>query len=242
LDFYVGEWKRLSYQGDVVRTVARLPMESAWTVLLRLAPTTLANNQTSNELISALGAMLNADRLPVFCEFLRQESVASWQPDSRASDGIVQRIVSALSRDVAQWQWFLMECKSINSVASSALGMMVFSRIAGAADLCIELAVSALASGHVSNPHSMIYHTFLELFANRTPLEVPGHFQIVSNSANALRREIYRRACLSDPSAPVCRHLLAAVEKMRMDYGRPVDELRHPDPDSGSSWTDVLCH
>src|ERR1019366_9951499 len=102
------------------------------------------------------------------------------------------------------------------------------------------LAVSALDSGLLARPNSPISQIFLDLFVSKMSVDRPGHYQIVSTAANALRLEIFRRASQSDPPASTCRQLLAAVEKLRIEYGRPLDEVRHPDPGSGTSWTEVL--
>ena len=240
LESYIEDWMRVSYVGEVVRTLAHLPIDSAWDILWSLAQKALANRQPAGELMEALGAALNTDRLSKFCQLLRQDGLNSWHPRPHTFDGAVQQVVDALGEDIGRLQWFQTECIEINSAASWMLGLKVFASIAGAEDLCMKLALSALDSGHLSNANSPMYHTFLELFTSNMPADRPGRYQLASAAVNALRAEIYGKAAKSGPLAAICRHLLAAIERIRIEYGRPMDEYRHPHPLAGVPWTDVL--
>jgi len=143
--------------------------------------------------------------------------------------------------DPEQRQWLLESCLAINSVAALVLGLRVYSAIVGAEDSCVRLAVSALDAGHLVDRNSPIYKLILELFGTKEPIDRWDHYQIVSKPSNALRLEIYRRASQLDAPARICRQLLAALEGLRIEYGRPLDEARHPDPRTGTAWTDVLA-
>ena len=57
---------------------------------------------------------------------------------------------------------------------------------------------------------------------------------------NELRRPLYAQAEDADAVAMTSRSLLARIEGTRWDFGRPLDEPRHPDIDDSHLWTRVF--
>ncbi len=64
--------------------------------------------------------------------------------------------------------------------------------------------------------------------------------EVIPKASNELRAQLYARARGAGPIADGCRRLLASLECERRESVRPDDEPRHPSPEVGVAWTDVL--
>lgn len=240
LSHYVAEWQRFSYAGDVARGLGKMPLDSAWDALFALARETLKGGP-SEEILSTLASQLTVERLPQFFGLLKQGALTHWHPRSLSQGDIAKRIASLVRQDRDQLRGFLAMCLEIGSVGSDALGLAVFSSIAVGEESCIELALSAIDAGRLAERNSPTYHIIVELLTSKTSLARRDQYQISPAACNTLRLEIFKRASTTAANAPECRRLLAAVEGLRIEYGRPLDERRHPQPQTGTAWTDVFA-
>jgi hypothetical protein len=82
-----------------------------------------------------------------------------------------------------------------------------------------------------------ILRSIENVFLERRPYGAEGNvFTLAPRGSNALRRRLFEMA-LADPAR---RHsafaLLGQIEAWRLEYGRPMDEPRHPAIESGASW------
>lgn len=81
-----------------------------------------------------------------------------------------------------------------------------------------------------------------EIFELREPVEGSTNVQNVSSKAcNYLRVQLFERVLARTPASHVAAELLLAVEQLRFRYGRPADEPRHPNLNSGRPWPQVLA-
>jgi len=73
------------------------------------------------------------------------------------------------------------------------------------------------------------------VFLGRRPYE-GGYYTIEPITANEIRRCLFEMALGDESRKRSAWHLLGQIEVWRLEYGRPNNEPRHPDFDSGKPW------
>jgi hypothetical protein len=193
------------------------------------------------EILSTLASQLTIERLTQFFGLLREGALMHWRPRSLTQGDIAKKIASLIRQDRDQLRALLAMCLEIGSVGSDALGLAVFSSIAVGEESCIELALSAINAGRLAERNAPAYQIIVELLTSKTALARRDQYQISPAACDMLRLGLFKRASTAAAIAPECRRPLAAVEGLRIEYGRPLDERRHPQPQTGAAWTDVFA-
>lgn len=79
-----------------------------------------------------------------------------------------------------------------------------------------------------------------EIFLSREPSEhYSGAYSLRPAAANPLRARLFELASHSTGRTQAAYSLLGQIEEWRLEYGRPIDEPRHPDFESGLPWPPV---
>ena len=195
------------------------------------------------EILSTLASQLTIERLPQFFGLLREGALMHWRPRSLTQGDIAKKIASLIRQDRDQLRALLAMCLEIGSVGSDALGLAVFSSIAVGEESCIEkLPLSAINAGRLAERNAPAYQIIVELLTSKTALARRDQYtRFHPLRAIWLRLGLFKRASTAAAIAPECRRPLAAVEGLRIEYGRPLDERRHPQPQTGAAWTDVFA-
>jgi hypothetical protein len=74
-------------------------------------------------------------------------------------------------------------------------------------------------------------------FVERRPYgQSSNAFTQHARASNELRGRLFRMALEDEKRQKSAFKLLGQIEEWRLEYGRPTDEPRHPDFESGQSW------
>jgi hypothetical protein len=78
-------------------------------------------------------------------------------------------------------------------------------------------------------------------FLERRPYGTEGHVYIIApHGSNALRRRLFEMTQTDPTRKRVAFALLGQIEAWRLEYGRPIDEPRHPAIESNTPWPLLL--
>jgi hypothetical protein len=131
-------------------------------------------------------------------------------------------------------------CIAAASFAADALGLTALAGEESDSSAFLELATAALEANRLAAPNSPTWHVLYDLFTGGSAIQREDKRYHTPTAHHKLRQAIYDCAAGDGDSANACRRLLAAIERTRIEIGRPSDEIRHPRPTVQQPWTNVL--
>ena len=241
LSHYLVLWRKFSYLSEVIRNLGAMRSEAAWPSLLEMARELAAKGQPPEEISFALVSALTPGHLTEFFALVADRTLLSWCGNAWTMKRIAPSVAAVIGEDPRYIEAFLEACRCAKSPAADALAGEVLSHAKGSEARCQRFLLDAIDAERVADSNVPAYGMLLAMFKLNVPMSGEGQYEIYPNASNELRAQLYARAKGAGPAAATCRRLLASVECQRREEGRPIDELRHPDPNDGLAWTDALA-
>lgn len=128
--------------------------------------------------------------------------------------------------------------KNASPLADALLGKVLY-MVEGGVEKRLEIGLEAIDAGRANNAGMPAYRMLMDMFTLKVPMG-ENQFEVHPKACNLLRQKLYGRAKAGGYPATAARSILASLECERREHGRPVDEIRHPDPSDGLPWTNAL--
>ncbi|MFT5700936.1 MAG: hypothetical protein ACI8ZB_003821 [Desulforhopalus sp.] len=136
---------------------------------------------------------------------------------------------------------FIITCRNVRSFSADSMVIDVFSKIEGADHLLHQYLIDAVDDERAVDDNMPAFHAIISLFELNVPAQ-SGSYEITQRAHNDIKGELFTRAKGTGNVANGCKHLLAHVELERREYGRPIDEIRHPAPEENNPWDEILIN
>lgn len=238
---YLDDWVRVAGVGDVVRGLRTIGIEEAWRSLAHLARNLDHHRRNLGEdLAYAVAEELSAGVFKEFLEMVRDRTFFNLSNSHWTFQRVAPHVAKLVSSNAAMRDDLIAACKEAGTVYAENFVLHILASIEGAAPAVVELCLEALDNATAGAAASPAVATIPKLFTTSEPLGDSGAYEIHPRSNNALRRELFLRALGTGAARNQAKALLCEIEMGRRETGRPSDEPRHPDIDSGGAWTDAL--
>lgn len=240
--YYLEQWKRYSSPNEIVRRLSERKLQDAWPVFLAWGSSLATGGRPPEQLVPALTSTLTVKNLPEYLRLITDGTLFTWLSGTWELERYVASpLASLIGNSPDNIALFAQACRDASSPAADALAGAVLAKTKLGEPMWVTLALEALDSGRALDPENQGFRQLLEMFWKDVATKYEGQYEIHPRSCNTLRTQLYGRAKSSGAVAVGCRRLLASVECSRREQGRPADEIRHPVPSDGESWTDVLA-
>jgi hypothetical protein len=237
--YYLRQWRRFSYPGEIIRRLSAMESEAAWPALLDLGRELRGKGQLPEEYASALVSTLTPSHLSEFLALVADGTLFNWCRNVWALERLAPRVAAVLSETTGQVAAFVNACQQAQSPLADALASEVLSRIKGSERARLSYLLEALDAGRAILPNMPAYRMLQGMFTLKAPID-EAQYEVSPKASNELRVQLYARARGVGATADACRRLLASIECTRREMGRPDDEPRHPAPEERLPWTDAL--
>lgn len=239
LSHYLSQWQRFAHSSEVVRTLGGMKTEQAWSSLLAIGAELSAKGQPSEQLVYALGASLTQRHFTEFARLVAEGTLFSWCQNDWTVRRFAPDVVSAVEGAPENLSLLIDSCRMSASPLADALLGDVLSKVDGADERRLDIGLEALDAGRASDERIPAYRMLESIFSREVPMG-ENQFETYPKACNRLRQQLYHRAKADGDAATAARRILASLECRRREGGRPADEPRHPEPNDGVAWTDVL--
>lgn len=240
-EYYLEQWQRYSYPGEMVRRLSERKLEDAWPVFVAWGRTLASGSRAPEQLVPALTSTLTLKNLPEYLRLITDGTLFIWLSGTwELERHVAPPLASLIGDSLDSIALFAQACRDASSSAADALAGAVLARTKLGEPMLLTLAVEGIDSGRAFEPEKQGFRQVLELLRKEVATKYEGQYEIHPRSSNALRVQLYLRAKSAGDIAIGCRRLLASVECSRRELGRPPDEIRHPTLSDGEPWTDVL--
>lgn len=240
LSHYLAQWQHFSHTNEVIRCLGRMPLVAAWTSLLAIGNELAARGKLPEDIVFELVSTLTPAHFDEFLGLVADGTLFAWCRNAWYLERISSNVAAVIGEDGGHLRAFLTACKTANSPLADALAGAVLSDTKSSDSLSIQQGLDAVDAERAVLSSTPAYRMLRSMFNLSVPTETDGHYQIYPRACNELRAQLYIRAAKSGPIADGCRRLLAEVECVRREFGRPLDEPRHPLVDDQEDWTHVL--
>lgn len=232
---YLQLWCRFAHRTEVIRRLGASHSESAWPVLLELG----SELEESEELTRALVSSLTPTHLAEFLALVANGRLFQWCRSTWTLEHLAASVAISVGESASQIEAFLDACRKPNSPLADVLAGAVLAHIKGSEAALQLYLLEALDAGRAAHPNMPAYNMLGDVFTLKEPIN-HSQYEVIPKASNELRAELYGRAKGTGPIADSCKRLLASLECMRRETSRPDDEPRHPNPEDGLAWTDIL--
>jgi len=239
LSEYLIEWQRFAHINEIIRHLGVIPSEETLRCLILLGNELTKKGITSEELIFALTASLTCDNFNEFLEIISDGTFLNWSKSAYRFEQVAHDVLHVIGDNTSRLKSFLDACDSSSSPYAVVFACAVLSIIPNGDAIRVKYGLSALDEGRISDSHNPVYLLLMGMFTLREQLGDQGMYEVHPKACNDLRHELYIRAKKDGDIAIVARKLLADIECLRWESGRPADELRHPHHDD-MTWSKVL--
>ena len=239
MGYYLRQWQRFSHPSQIVHRLGAIHSEAAWSGILELGRELAEKGRPSEEVVSALVSALTPQHLPDFFVLIADGTLFAWCHNDWTLERLAPKVAAVLYETTDQIEDFIQACQQVQTPLADTLVGEVLSNLKGCEEAHQRLLLGALDSGRAVHPSLPAYQMLRGMFTHNEPIN-NAQYEVIPKSSNLLRAKLYGRAKASGPIADGCRSLLADLELGRREAGRPDDEPRHPAPEEGVAWTDVL--
>ncbi|KAF0219134.1 MAG: hypothetical protein FD174_2220 [Geobacteraceae bacterium] len=237
---YLQQWRRFSHDNEIVRCLGSLrSSEAGWPMLVELGSEFAENGRQPEEFVSSLLSALTPQYLANFLALVADGTIFGWCRSQWTWERLAPKVADVLNEATDQVEQFLEACRQAQSPLADTLAGNALCYINGCEEARECYLLEALDVGRGLHSGMPVYQMLTGMFIHKLPIN-DAQYEIIPKANNRLRAKIYARAKDPGPIADGCRCLLASLECGRRERGRPDDELRHPMPDEGLSWTYVL--
>jgi hypothetical protein len=232
---YLQLWRRFSHPAEIIRRLGATCSESAWPVLLELG----SELDESEELARALISSLAPRHLAEFLALVANGKLFEWCRSAWTLEQLAASIATTVGEGAIQIEALLDACRKPKTPLADVLAVAVLSHIKGSEATRRLFLLEVLDAGRAVNSNMPVYRMLGDAFTLKEPMN-NTQYEIMPKASNELRMELYARAKGTGQIADTCKRLLASLECMRRETVRPNDEPRHPAPEDGLAWTDIL--
>ncbi|MCP9759185.1 hypothetical protein EGI20_07660 [Aquitalea sp. S1-19] len=239
LEHYLSQWQRFAHSSDIIRTLGDMKYEHTWSSLLMLEAELSAKARLPEQFVYALTSSLTSEHFAEFANLVADGKLFSWCRNEWPVENIASN-VARLVQDVPEHLSLLMDaCRSNASPLADALVSEVLSAVGATEEIRMEFGLAAADAGRANNTDMPAYRLLMSMFSLKVATG-ENQLEVSPKACNALRQHLYHRARGNGPATKGARRLLASLECMRLEYERPIDETRHPEPTHGLAWTEAL--
>lgn len=241
--FYLEQWRKFSNIQKILQNIGSINLDAALLILELLAPemTNTKNDSLSKEYAGAVVHVYTKRNLASFFSMLADGSFFKWCSSGWHIKRLAPDVISALNEGPDQVKYFVSACQKSQSPFADVLAVEVLSKIEGKEISLEEYLIDAVDAERAINSNMPAFHAIANLFKLKIPTG-PGQHEINQRANNDFRRQLFIRSKGSGKIADGCKQLLAYVELKRREYGRPIDELRHPVLEEGVPWDYILTN
>jgi hypothetical protein len=239
--YYLEQWREFSNIHQILQNIRSINLDAAQSILELLAPeiTSTKNDSLSKEYAGAVVYVFTKKNLASFFTVLADGSFFKWCSSGWNLKRLAPDVINALDEEPDQIKYFVSACRKAQSPIADVLAAKVLSKIEDKDSLLEEYLIDAIDAKRAVNSNMPAFHAIANLFKLKIPTG-SEHYKIAQRSNNSIRRKLLDRAKRDGEVADGCKQLLAYVELKRREYGRPIDELRHPSLDDGTPWDETL--
>lgn len=236
---HLEKWLRHTHTSIVIRELGALGAASTWPILMRLARPTATAAAVPEELLFSLASALSIEHFPDFLCLITDGTLFALARTAWNLERIAGPVARVIGTDATRLSKFLAVCKGPATLAQS-FASAVLSAMPDNDAARIRFGLDALDGGDAGDDHMSAYAMLRRMFRLNVPMDGEGQYEVHPIACNELRTELFNRATRSGPATAAAKRLLARVETLRREGGRPSDEPRHPDSSFGRAWTDAL--
>ncbi|MGO9373913.1 MAG: hypothetical protein ACLQBD_17625 [Syntrophobacteraceae bacterium] len=236
---YLQQWRRFSYPNEIIRHLRGIHSEAVWPALLELGREFAEKGPPQEEIVSALMSSLTPQHLKEFFALVADGTLFAWCRSEWTLERVAPRVAAVLAEEAGRVEAFVEACRKAQSPLADAFASEVLSKIKGSEEARQSYLLEALDAGRVVHPNISVFRMLRGMFRQKAPID-DTTYEVTPKASNELRAKLYARAKGSETIADGCKRLLASLELDRREDGRPDDEPRHPVPEEGFAWTDVL--
>jgi hypothetical protein len=188
--------------------------------------------------VAQLGGKRSNDVLVSFVDPSARMFTKEFLPDDRHGDLLAALLADRAERD-GEFKAELFRLANCDlPPANRMLLAKVFARFQKNDDLVAGLCV--LRDDDSGVPYELL-RSIENAFLERRPYGTEGHVYIIApHGSNALRRRLFEMTQTDPTRKRVAFALLGQIEAWRLEYGRPIDEPRHPAIESNTPWPLLL--
>ena len=241
VEYYLEQWTKFSNIKEILQGIGSINLEAAQSILKHLASEIRKNDSFSKKYAEAVVHVLTKSNLTDFFAVLADGSFFMWCSSGWDLKRFAPDVANVLIGEPGQINSFVAACRDAKSPLADVLAANVLPKIEGTDSLLHEYLIDAVDAGRSIDNNMPAFHSTASLFKLKIPAE-SGQYEITQRANNNIRRQLFTRAKDSGKVPDGCKQLLACVELERREYGRPIDELRHPALEEGAPWEDILIH
>ncbi|NKB37620.1 MAG: hypothetical protein GKR93_10685 [Gammaproteobacteria bacterium] len=240
LSFYVIEWKRFTYIGNIIQQLELIPLEETWGLLLELGKTQQLNKESSLQLATALASSLRSVHFNEFLHNIVDRTWFKWCNSNWDLRRIAPKVLHVIEKDNSYLDAFLAACESASVVAADDFACEILSLTPEHDAIRMKYGLDAIDSGRIETSGGSPYYMLKNMFSLHVPIGDESNYEIHPKACNELRNSLLIRAKETNLSATISRKLLLELECQRREEGRPSNEPRNPALTEGVAWTDVF--
>ncbi len=241
VDYYLDRWKKFSSINDIIQGVGSINSEAAWEILASLESEIIGVGRLSNEYAGAIINVLNKNNITYFFEKIVDRTFFEYCSDRWELKRIAKKLIGLLKENPRLVEDFTTLCGDVRSPFADVLVVNVLPEIEGTDYLFHKYLIDAVDDGRAVNANMPAFHAITSLFNLNIPAG-SNSYEIIQRASNDIKRKIFLRAKGSGEIANGCKWLLAHIELERREFGRPKDEIRHPEPKDNTRWDDIFIN
>lgn len=235
LSHYLREWRKRSYDNQVIDGLGAIGNAAAWSALLTLGDELASNGRLPSDYVYAVMAALKPEHLDEFAQRIAGGVLTTWKVNTWTAEQIAPKVADLVRSTPEQLPSLVRSCRQAMSEAADVLIREVLALSGDSEALREELVLEALDAGRADS-----IRVIERMFWLHVPLG-EGFSEVHPKACNAFRRSLYIRAKSEGHVAIAAREAIASLECSRREGERPDDEPRHPDRLDGQAWTRVLA-
>ncbi len=240
VEYYLERWRKFSYPEDIARRLGTSRSDVGWDALLVIARDA-ENGRPPQDFVSLLVSTLTPSRLNEFVNLIGDGTFLSWCADTWMIGRIAPGIASVIADAGGNVNGFIAACHGAHSYLADALANEVLMHLKLREGERQTYLLGALDAGRASSSNTPAFNAIVTMFTRKIESD-DSYYEVAPIALNEFRKQIYIRAKNCGNVSADCRRILAELECLRIESGRPDDEPRHPMLGDGTAWTDVFVN
>ncbi|PTU65846.1 hypothetical protein DB032_13340 [Chromobacterium sp. Panama] len=239
LEYYLNQGQRFAPPSYLIQTLGHIKSKHAWSSLLILETDLSAKACLPDEFVYALTSSLTSEHFAEFANLISEGKLFSWCRNEWTVEHIAPSVARLVQNAPEHLSLLMDACRRNASPLADALAWKVLSAVSAAEETRMEIGLAAADAGRANHSDMPAYRLLMSMFSRKVPAG-GNQFEVSPKACNPLRQHLYQRTRGDGPATEGARRMLACLECMRREDGRPIDETRHPEPNHELAWTEAL--
>ena len=238
VSYYLEQWCQYAHPNSLVDFLGGVDDINGWELILE-AYRIYSNEINTEELVSALSTVFRLEKLDSLIGLIESGQIFTWILSRLSHSEFAHTVAAGLQDSPNQLERLLDVLQRLSTADGDSFIAELLKSSEVPFTTMLKYGLAAADAGRAANPDEPGYQILESVLTER--VDSDGYFDIYPRACAVLRSELYWRAKAAGSEVTFgARRMLAHIELVRREYGRPVDEPRHPLPEDGVSWTEVL--